>query len=156
MSFSRPLSAARPQRQRERDAVLRKTREAVRARSNGCCQWPGCTRSGSDLAHGWGRGHIIGQPLCDHPTLCWWACRDHHDLYDGRTPASPADLAEEATLEWEMVVRAIGEFGLNGPDWLTVAHGITYEGRYAQPIDAVRWLERSLRNTGQIHGREWA
>ena len=155
MSLTRPILPRGP-RGRERESVLRRTREEVRARSAGRCQWPGCSRQGTDLAHGWGRRHIIGQPLCDHPALCWWACREHHDLYDGRVPATPADLDAEEALQWDMWTRAVADLGVDGSAWLPVAHGITYEGRYAQPIDAVRWLERRLKETGVIRAGRWA
>lgn len=125
--------------------MLRKTRDEMRQRAGGRCEFPGCSRHGTDLAHGFRRGNVIGQPLCDHPSLCWWACREHHDFYDGRSWA--IENAAVIDLQWRLASWAIEAFGYDP----------TLAGQDLDcAIDLVRWLERRLRDTGVIRGREWA
>lgn len=146
MSLTRPMQP-RSERGRQREAVLRKTRDEVRQRAGGMCQWPLHAKQahrGSDLCHGFRRGNRIGQPLCDAPELCWWGCRDAHDAFDGRRPNTDEEQAAIHELEWMMARDILGRF-----DIPTAILALT------SPIDNLRWLERELRRTGRIHGTEW-
>jgi hypothetical protein len=106
-----------------------------------------CGSAGTDLCHGFARGAVIGQPLCDHPSMCWWGCRDCHDLYDGRRQPTGRELLAADCMREHIASQAMDAFGLREA---------AEREQFGRPVDAVRWLERRLRDTGQIHGRSWA
>ena len=133
------LRTYRPLGTRTQRNALDRLREAaereVYRRSSGYCEFPGCTRWGTDLAHGFRRGNRIGSPLCEHPALLFRACRDHHDMYDGRRSPKPGEEWRCRRLERTMAGRAEAVFGrVRRPGDL--------------PIDSLRRLERRLRASG--------
>jgi hypothetical protein len=117
-----------------RAAHLARTREAVRRRASGRCEFPGCIEVGVHLAHGFGRGHIISVPLCDEPEFCWWACYDHHALYDRRRRLRTAmEDPLLADLRREVAQRAATRWDVDPGDM--------------EPIDVAREIERRWRET---------
>jgi hypothetical protein len=132
--MSRPLRAD-SDRAKARSLRLRATRDAVRTRANYRCEWPRCQASGTDLAHAFGRGHIVAADLADTPAMTWWACRHHHDLYDGRRACqSLEDMADLHRFRWELAESA-ARF-----------HGVSVDPR-ATAIDVAREIERRWRET---------
>ena len=123
MRSYRSISA--PRRADKRDALINRTRREVQRRSGGRCEYPGCGIHGTDLAHGFKRGNLIGMPLCDTPMCCYWSCRAHNVDH-------PCD-----ELRWTMVQRveeALAPHALREPD--------------DNPVDAMLRIERALKAEG--------
>ncbi len=68
-------------------------REQAKARSQGRCEWPGCSDWGEVLAHLNHRG-MGGSREANRLNNVAWMCERHHDVLDGRTGLG--------TLRWEL------------------------------------------------------
>lgn len=88
----------RDHRDRSRVAVFLRVRAA-----GGRCEAEDCSSTATDLAHLFGRRHIIEEPWASSPECCLGLCRGCHNSVDrGLAP----DLLER--LRWQAVVRLCG------------------------------------------------
>ena len=77
----------------DKQADLVVLREQAKTRSEGRCEWPGCSDWGEHLAHLTHRG-MGGSLEANRLNNVAWLCIRHHDCLDGRTALG--------TLRWEL------------------------------------------------------
>ena|ERR1019366_8722350 len=107
----------------------RQSRYEVFLRCRGRCEAEDCTNAATELAHLFGRRHIIGEPWCSSPALTMGLCKaDHQSIDRGLNP----DLRER--LQWVGLVR------LCAAETLPIS---LLEGR--SPEGAARAIEDALR-----------